>query len=227
MAPVKVSWLVAERYIFLGSLGFALFLVLALKPLSEKMKFLSTILFVVVVLIYSIRTICRNIDWRTNHNLWVNTVQISPNSHNAWNNIGDDYDKLGQPENAVKGFTQSTVVKPNYADAYHNRANIFYKAGRFDLARDSYETALKYSPDLYQTIISLTQVDISEQKTDLALIHAKKLVQIQSKNPQSYYVLAVVYGQLGNKNEMTKNLKKALEIYPNYKPAKDLLTQIK
>ena len=227
MAPVKVSWLVAERYLCLGSLGFALFMILAFKPLAEKMKYLSFILFAAIILIYCARVASRNADWSTNHNLWVNTVQVSPNSHNAWNNIGDDYDKLGQLENAVKGFTQSTIVKPKYADAYHNRANIFYKAGRLDLARDSYETALKYSPDLYQTLISLVQVDIAEKKGNLAVAHATRLTEVQFNNPQSFYILAVVYGQFGNKEEMVKNLKKSLEIYPNYKLSKDLLSQIK
>lgn len=227
MAPVKVSWIVAERYMFLGSIGFALFLVLAFKPLSSKLKLMLPLLFATITIIYGVRVICRNTDWKTNHNLWVNTVQVSPNSHNAWNNIGDDYDKLGDLENAVKGFTQSTVVKENYADAYHNRANIYYKAGRYDLARDSYETALKYSPELYQTYISLVQVDFVEQKADLALEHSKKLVDIQPYNPQSYYVLGIVYAQLGMNEEAKTTLNKALSINPNYKAAKDLLIQIK
>lgn len=227
MAPVKVSWLVAERYIFLGSLGFCLFLAIILENIRKKYLYISITIFVCLCSFYSTRTFLRNIDWQTNHNLWVNTVQVSPNSHNAWNNIGDDYDKLGQLENAVKGFTQSTEVKDNYADAYHNRANIYYKAGRYDLARDSYEIALKYAPGLYQTIISLTQIDISEKKFDLAIAHAKKLVEIQPKNPQSYYVLGVVYFQSGMNEEAQLVLNKTLNISPNYKAAEELLTVIK
>jgi tetratricopeptide (TPR) repeat protein len=135
-----------------------------------------------MLVLYSARIFFRNIDWNTNHNLWVNTCQVSPNSHNAWNNIGDDYDKLASAEttndgkltqyyNAIKGFTQSTVIKPNYADAYHNRANIFFKIGRLDLARDSYETAIYYSPNLYQTYLSLTQIDLMQNNLQLAYQH--------------------------------------------------------
>jgi len=226
MAPVKVSWLVAERYAFLASLGFCLLLGLIITDLGKKYKSVSVIILAVIVLLYGVRTYLRNIDWQTNHKLWVNTCQVSPNSHNAWNNIGDDYDKLEQYENSIKGFTQSTVVKPNYADAYHNRANIFFKIGRLDLARYSYETALSFSPGLYQTYLSLTQIDLLEKKMDLALKHAAISVQLQQENPQSWYVLAVVQGQAGLINDAKTSVKNALILDPNYQAARDLLTSI-
>ena len=169
----------------------------------------------------------RNVDWQTNHNLWVNTCQVSSNSHNAWNNIGDDYDKLKDYANAIKGFTQSTIVKPNYADAYHNRANIFYKVGRLDLARESYNTALSFNPSLYQTYMSLIQIDLAEKKFDLALTHAQTAVQIQPNDPQPTYVLAVVYAQVGRTDEAEKILVNLLQQVPNYEPAKQALVQLK
>lgn len=226
MAPVKVAWLVAERYIFLGSLGFCVFLGIILIKLWNINRYVSIIILSILITLWSIRIILRNSDWNTNHNLWVNTCQVSPNSHNAWNNIGDDYDKLKDYENAIKGFTQSTVIKPNYADAYHNRANIFFKIGRLDLARDSYNTALYFSPTLYQTYISLTQIDLIEKNFSLAELHAKKILELQPNNPQAGYVLAVVYAQMGKINESKSVLQSILRSFPDYKLAKDLLVQL-
>lgn len=223
MAPLKVSWLVAERYIFLGSLGFCLLIALVLKDIWQRWSLVAVSLMAVIMVAGAARIYLRNIDWQTNHNLWVNTCQVSPNSHNAWNNIGDDYDKLKDYENAIKGFTQSTVVKPNYADAFHNRANIFFKIGRLDLARDSYNTALYFSPSLYQTYVSLTQIDMIEKKFDLAMTHAKQAIQLQPENPQALYVLGVVYAQAGMRNEAVDLLKKILSVYPNYQPAREAL----
>lgn len=227
MAPVKVSWLVAERYAFLGSLGFCLLLAIVLERIKDKNRMIFVVLISILISFYGMIVFLRNIDWQTNHNLWVKTVQVSPNSHNAWNNIGDDYDKLKQYENSIKGFTQSTVVKPDYADAFHNRANIFYKVGRLDLARNSYETALKFNPNLYQTYISLIQIDLMEKKYNLAIERANKLIKIQPNNLQSYYVLGVIYLQSGRKEEAIDLMKKILNIDPTFKPASDLLIQIK
>lgn len=225
--PVKVSWLVAERYMFLGSLGFCLFLGLLLVDLRKRINVLSYVLLAIIAVVFGYRTILRNYDWNTNHLLWVNTCLVSPNSHNAWNNIGDDYDKLNDPANAIKGFTQSTIVKPNYADAYHNRANIFFKTGRLDLARESYSTALSFSPNLYQTYLSLTQIDLMEGKNDLALEHSQVALKLQPENPQAAYVAGVVYAQIGKAIEAENIFEDILKRIPEYQPAKQALQQLK
>jgi len=227
MAPVKVSWLVAERYLLMGSLGFCLFLVLFFKRfINKKTEGIMFIVFLIVVGLFCCRVFLRNIDWKTNHNLWVITCQVSPNSHNAWNNIGDDYDKLGQYENAIKGFTQSTVVKPNYADAFHNRANIFYKMGRFDLARDSYETGLYFNPAMYQSYISLIQIDLTEKNGEMALSDLARLQKAQPNNMQVAYISAVVYAQTGKIDESKQILKQILQVYPQFGEAQNLLNQL-
>lgn len=226
MAPIKVGWLVAERYMFLGSLGFCLILVLFWDRIPRKLKLAKLAVFVCLVVGFVVRTFVRNIDWQTNHKLWVNTVQVSPNSHNAWNNIGDDYDKLKDYENAIKGFTQSTVMKTNYADAYHNRANIYLKTGYLDLARDSYLTALNYSPTLFQTYVSLTQVELMQKKTEKAFEYAKKVVEMQPNNFQAHYVLGVVLAQSGNRKEALKEIEISLQLNPDFKPAKDALVKL-
>jgi len=226
MAPVKVSWLVAERYMFLGSLGFCLFLALLLEAIDLRIKNLSYLILSLLLVFYGIRVYLRNIDWQTNHNLWVRTVQYSWNSHNAWNNIGDDYDKLGQYDNAIKGFGQSYAVKNNYADAYHNQANIFFKIKRYDLARQGYELALKFHPGLYQSYISLTQVALYQGDLNGALAYANKLIESQPNNPQAYYVMGVVLAQGGKLKEAEDYLNYALQLNPNFTPAVNTLKQI-
>ena len=237
MLPVKISWLVAERYVFLGSLGWSIFLALILEKVAKKTKLLSLIVLVLLVLIYGIRVFLRNIDWQTNHNLWVSSCQVSPNSHNAWNNIGDDYDKLAQLEkteegvmkqylNAIKGFTQSTVVKPNYADAFHNRANIFYKIGRLDLARDSYKTALSFNPTMYQTYLSLIQIDLVEKKYDLAIEDLKALKKINPTSIQAWYIEAFIDIKKGNVGKAKEILQAIVAQFPDYTDAINLLKSI-
>jgi len=217
MAPVKVSWLVAERYVFLGSLGAALLIGLLAERYWERRKYFVVALLSALVAAYGVRVFLRNIDWQTNHNLWVSSCQVSPNSHNAWNNIGDDYDKLGQYENAVKGFGMSYAIKPNYADAYHNQANIFYKLGRLDLARNNYETTISYNPGLYQTYFTLIQLDLIENKKEDLLRHLAQLNQVKPNDLQVAYITATSYAQIG----LTDEAKRIAEVL--YKQFPDVL----
>jgi len=226
MAPVKVSWLVAERYAFLPSLGFSIFMAVLVDRLWQINKYVTGGILGIILVLFSIRIAMRNNVWTTNHKLWVNTVQVSPNSHNAWNNIGDDYDKLEQMDNAIKGFTQSTVVKPDYADAFHNRANIFYKIGRLDLARNSYETALSWNPNLIQTYMSLIQIDFMEGKFEEAISKSEILLKADPNNPQYLYISGVAYMQAGVPIEAKNRLEKALRIAPDFAAAREALMSI-
>jgi hypothetical protein len=222
MAPVKISWLVAERYVFLGSVGMAMLLAIFLEKIWKKYTNIALILLTILVAVYGTRVFLRNIDWQTNHNLWVNTCQVSPNSHNAWNNIGDDYDKLKQYDNAIKGFGQSTIVKQNYADAYHNQANIFYKIGRLDLARVVYEKALSYNPGMYQSYLSLIQIDLTEKNVPALMDHLTKLQAAKPNDLQVAYVTAVAYAQIGKVAEAKKMAAAMYAQFPNVAQIKNL-----
>ena len=222
MAPVKVSWLVAERYMFLGSLGFALLMAIILEKFWQSKKIIVVAGISVLIAFYGTRIVLRNIDWQTNHNLWVNTCQVSPNSHNAWNNIGDDYDKLAQYENAIKGFGQSFAIKPNYADAYHNQANIFYKIGRLDLARKGYETALHYNPSLVQTYQTLVQLDVMEKNKTELVKHLNILINSSPNDLQMRYLAAVAFAKVEMFDEAKKIADEMYKYYPNIKEIKDL-----
>jgi tetratricopeptide (TPR) repeat protein len=222
ISPIKVSWLVAERYMFLGSLGYCSFLALLIVDHEKKLKLVAPTLIISILIYYTVRTYTRNIDWQTNHNLWVNTCQVSPNSHNAWNNIGDDYDKIKDYDNAIKGFTQSVLVKPNYADAYHNQANIFYKIGRLDLASLTYEKGLSYNPYLYQSYMSLVQIDLTENNIDSLTNHLNKMQQIKPNDPQVIYISAAAYAKVGKIEEAKKLADVLYKQFPNIKEVKDL-----
>lgn len=233
MAPVKVSWLVAERYVFLGSLGMAILMAMYFERWWHKRKNITVFGLIILCLIYGTRTFLRNIDWQTNHNLWVNTCQVSPNSHNAWNNIGDDYDKLANLEtteegklqqyyNSIKGFGQSYAVKPNYADAYHNQANIFYKIGRLDLARNAYEQAISYNPGLYQTYRTLIQIDMVEKNNSELLRHLEIVQQMKPNDLEIAYISAVAYAQVGKTEEAKKLAEMMYKQFPQVNEIKNL-----
>jgi hypothetical protein len=226
MAPIKVSWLVAERYAFLASWGWCMFMAIMALKMWKYHNVAGGVVIVVLSVVFGWRLVIRNMDWQTNHKLWVNTCQVSPNSHNAWNNIGDDYDKLKDYPNAVKGFTQSVLVKPNYADAYHNRANILFKTGRLDLAREMYETGLRFSPGLYQSYISLVQIDLMEKRGQEALGHLEGMAKIEPNNPQTWYVASIVFDSLGDRAKALEATKRALTINANFGPAREMYLKL-
>jgi Flp pilus assembly protein TadD len=72
----------------------------------------------------------------------------------------------------------------------------------------------------------LTQIDLNEGKFDLALNHASEAVKIQPNDSQANFVLGIVYAQIGKIEEAKKIMKQILTAYPDYKMARDALTQL-
>ena len=57
----------------------------------------------------------------------IRTIPKIPKFVAAYNNIGVTYSDLGQYQSAVESLSEAIRIKPDYADAWNNRANIYLK----------------------------------------------------------------------------------------------------
>jgi tetratricopeptide (TPR) repeat protein len=133
-----------------------------------------------------------------------------------------DEGKIKQFENSIKGFGQSYVIKPNYADAYHNQANIFYKVGRLDLARNGYENALSYNPNMPQTLKTLVQLDLMENNTEELEKHLVALQQLMPNDVETAYITAIAYKQVGEIEKAKQIATILYQQFPNIVEIKNL-----
>lgn len=182
-SPVMISWLVAERYIYFPSLALSI-AVAFLAAKSDKFPRLRTPLslgLILLVTAYSVRTIIRNLDWKTHSSIWRATVKVSPESPKAHNNMGDVYFREGNLRKAGEEFIRAIELKPNLAEAYHNLAYTYQNMGRFDAAIANYEKALALRPALYQSYQNLGIIYFNQGLMGLAREYFRKAYKI---NPE-------------------------------------------
>ncbi len=152
------------------------------KFISEsKIRKVFYIFLVTLIAAYSARTVIRNRDWRTHASIWRATVEVSPDSPKARNNMGDVYSLEGDLPAAAREFQQAIRLKPDYAEAYHNLAFTYYTMGRSNEAVLSYQQAVKLKPQLYQSHANLAAIYLGGGKRDLAKYH---LLEAQKFNPK-------------------------------------------
>lgn len=194
LTPFGVSWIVAERYVYLGSLGIFTVVAIILKKLSQIKRIRPAIIIFFCLIIASLltRTILRNIDWKNEDNLWFATAETSPSSPNTHNNLGDVYSRRGDLEKAGLEFKKAIQINPEYADAYHNLASTYLAMGKLDEAITNYQKAINLKPVLWQSYRNLAVIYFKLGKYGLA---KENLLQALSINPQDIS-LRVMYSDL-------------------------------
>lgn len=230
LTPFGISWIVAERYVYLGAIGIFAIIALWIKRLWEirRLRVVTGLLFCSIIIALLARTIMRNIDWRNEDNLWIATAKTSPSSPNTHNNLGDVYSRHGDLEKAASEFKLAIKIKPYYADAYHNLAHTYQKMGRLPEAVENYQKAIHFNSELWQSYQNLAGIYFIEQKFELAKDNLEMAVKINPKSSALHSSLGTVYFVTGDKKRARVEFQEALGLNPSDTMAKrrlNLLSQ--
>jgi tetratricopeptide (TPR) repeat protein len=228
LTPFGVSWIVAERYVYLASIGIFVIIAMGIEKIGKKFKN-QDIPWVILALILAAlvtRTIIRNKDWKNQDTLWLAAAKTSPSSPQNHNNLGDLYGRHGNLDKAIEEFKKAIALNPRYADAYHNLANIYVGKKQIDEAIKNYQLAIKFNPQLWQSYQSLAIIYFQKQEFDLSEQYFKKAIAINPRNPNLYINLGIMYLKIGKKEEAKKAIKAALQIDPQNQKARQILLDI-
>jgi len=184
LTPFRISWIVAERYVYLGSLGIIVIFAMAVNWILEKYKLQGFYwsLLILIVLPLSIRTIIRNANWQSHDTLWLATAKYSPSSPQNHNNLGDYYGRMGDQQTAILEFKRAIELKPNYADAYHNLANTYQQLEKYDEAIANYKKAMEFNPNLWQSYQNLGVIYYHQKNLPEALKYFEESLKINPAN---------------------------------------------
>ena len=226
LTPFGISWIVAERYVYLGSLGIFVVIALLIQKIGQvfKNKNISYALFAIILITLSIRTIIRNADWKNQDTLWLATAKTSPSSPQNHNNLGDLYGRQGDFEKSIYHFKKAIELNPRYADAYHNLANTYAQIDNIDLAIENYQKAVEFGPHLWQSHQNLAGIYFEQEKYDLAEKEMKKAIKINPQNANLYTNLGIVYLKLNDNEKAKQAFQQALQLNPQDIRARQLLT---
>jgi len=228
LSPFGVSWVVAERYIYLGTAGLVVMVSFYLAKLfkKESLKPLGVLTVSLLVISLGARTIVRNVDWKNQDSLWLAAAKTSPNSPQNHNNLGDLWARRGDFDRAIEEFKIAITLNPRYADAYHNLANIYQQNGDWEKALENYQKAAQINPNIWQTHQNMAAIYFEIGEFEKAKESALKLLEINPQVPHIYRNLGLIYYNLGQLEEAKKYLEAALKINPQDEEIKKLLLKL-
>lgn len=225
LTPFGVSWIVAERYIYLGAIGIFVVIASFFDKLTQikKLKPWPIAIFALIIIALSARTIVRNFDWKNQDTLWLATAKTSPSSPQNHNNLGDYYARHGNYEKAIEEFKIAIELQPNYGDAFHNLANVYHQINKDNLAIENYQKALSFNTNLWQSHQNLAAIYFEHQDYQSTEQHLLKAVEISPDNPILYLNLGVVYLELQDTPKAKQVLQQVLQLDPQNEKAKQIL----
>ena len=153
---VLIGSIMAERFVYLPSIGLAGCVVAALyefgpRVLRQRLPAMRTtwIALGFLCLAFAARTYARNLDWLDDLSLWTSGVDVCPDSSKTHNNLGGALAKLpGRLPDAIVEYQESLRIEPDYSDAHFNLANALSRMpGRLPDAIAEYQTALRIDPN--------------------------------------------------------------------------------
>ena len=222
LTPLRISWVVAERYVYLGATGVITVFAIFLNRMTDNkiLKPFIYLIFIMMVTSLMTRSIFRNIDWKNQDNLWVATAKTSPSDPKTHNNLGDVYGRHGDLDKAIEEFGRAIQINPRYAEAYHNIANIYYRKGDVNTAIENYNKALYFNPKLWQSYQTLGIVYFNIARFDLAESNMKKAIEFNPNSPEIHTQLGIIYLQIGQKEKAKNQFYETLRIDPKNEAAK-------
>ncbi len=219
--PFGLSWLVAERYSYIASIGLYFIVAYSIDKLTENKKYqaIGYIIFSVLIITLTIRTLMRNAEWKNVDTLWVATGRTSPSDPKTHNNLGDMHARQGNYPEAEKSFKRAIALNPSYAAAYHNLANTYKLMGNDVEAIKYYEMAVKIDPTIWQSYENIGSIYFKARNFQKALEYIDKAYQVDKNNPNIVADFGVIYLNMGDREKAKEWFMRALQVDPENKVA--------
>lgn len=224
----------AERFLFLPSLGFVIALVYAityllkidntnLKGKSHRSMMTS---FFILILVYGSLTFAGSSRWKSNQALFESGVEAAPNSSRTNNALATTYRMLGEKErdgaqamqyiqDAIRYYEKSIEILPSNTDALYNLGVARYEKGDTALAVIAYKKTLEYDPHHLIALNNLGVLYGSRNELDSATIYLKRSYETDSSSQMASENLALIYYLNKNYAEGIRYGKRTVNVFPN------------
>lgn len=233
---VKIGATMAERFLYVPSLGFCIAVVLLLlhimkvdlHTLNWSNKNSVFAILGCVLLLYSFKTIDRNKDWKNNYDLFTAGLKVSVNSARAHFAVASEWRIKGETDSdpvkrreflmgATDEYYKGIAIYADDSEIWYNLGVTYYDLGDTANARKSYAKALLLNPKYSMALNNSGVLFFNLKKYDTALSYFTKILQNDTNFIDAYGNIGAAYHNLGNYQSAALFYEKALQKNPNNK----------
>lgn len=172
-------------------------------------------LVTVIVIILTLMTRARNVDYQSAMTMWQDTVNKMPQNFRAHAELAVLLRRAGQLPAAIAEGTKAIGLNPALTDGYYNRGLAYESAGQLAKALADYSKAIELDPTLAQAYNNRGKVYGMLGRYELALADLSKAIELRPHDAEAYVNQGTVNSLLGRQQKAVADYTKALEITPS------------
>jgi tetratricopeptide (TPR) repeat protein len=223
---IRIGSIMAERFVYLPSIGLAgcvVAAVYALGPRVSRQRLFAMpaapVALGLLCLVCAVRTYARNFDWLDERSLWTSAVSVCPESAKAHDNLGLALAKSGgRFEEAVAEYQTALAIDPNLGEAHFGLGNALSQLPfRLPDAIAEYRAALRIEPRYAQAHNNLGLALASSGALQEAIAEYRAALAIDPDLPEAHDNLGLALANSGGRlDEAIAEYRTALRIKPDY-----------
>lgn len=194
---------VSERWFYFPMVGLLGIIGTITLQINIKQKILKKILVICLILllvVFSLRTIIRNTDWKDGLTLYSHDINISKGAFDLENNLGVELYRAGRFDEAEEHFKNSTKLAPDWWTNWNNLGAMFERKNDLSTAKIYYQKAID-NGQYYLAYENLAKIYLKTESPENAITFTEKSLRILPNNSTLWFVLAVSEYKLGNKDK--------------------------
>ncbi|MDP7350541.1 MAG: tetratricopeptide repeat protein [Nitrospinota bacterium] len=233
---IPLNDLIAEHRAYLPAVGASMFfgtvfsIFICFLKNHVKLKLFKSFTVVLILPLFSLLNIQRNLVWKDGLTLWKDSALKTPNHAAPHINLGSEYIKKGLNKLAVGELKKAIELLPDYAESHYNLGKVYSNLRDYKNAATEFLLAIKYDKSSYKAMFGLGNTYSKTGQYDKAIDVFNKADQAYSRKwnksyPDAIHNLGEVYGKMGKLSEAIKQFQKVLEIDADHVLAKKNLAR--
>lgn len=211
---IPIKNIMAERYLYLPSIGFFVLLAGVITSIGATLRYGAAWIFLLAIsiILFSVMTSKRNLVWKDQFSFWSDVVKKMSGNSRAHYNLA-----LSQPdlEIRIKELRTALYLNPTDDLARSKLATALSQKGDYDLAVELYMDILKRNPSDVKVLNSLARMYFAKGDYKNAKDIFEKLIVSDPNNPQLLNNLGSVYDMLKDHDKAIDLFNRALAGNPN------------
>ncbi|XP_022244376.1 transmembrane and TPR repeat-containing protein CG4050-like [Limulus polyphemus] len=143
-----VGFVIAERVLYLPSMGFCILIAIGWTHLwrDRRLRGSAVVGLALLVTIHGMKTVVRNREWESDETLFSSGLRVNQKNAKLYNNLGKVLEEQSQYEEALQYFQQAIRIQPDDVRGYLNSGRLFTHMKKYQEAELVYLKAKSLLP---------------------------------------------------------------------------------